>query len=271
MEIAKLRTRKYEEMRPGEIMTAMSERSLVYLSLGPLEWHGPAMPYGTDPVAAYECAIRAAEVTGGVVLPPIYAGTERERDTDTLKAMGFNGDEYVVGQDFPKNCLPSLYMREEVFSLVVREYLRMLVASGFKYIVIVNGHGATNQKDVLARLACEFSNETDSKVTVIMAIGSSGEDDHLEGHATRYEHAVQMYLNGDNVDLSKLPPKDVKLKNCDWGITSASAYALCPNEDSTVEPECDPRNATAQQGETAMKNSVDILVEAVEEFISKNQ
>ena len=256
----KLRTRQYEKMRPGEILEAMEECSLVYLPVGPLEWHGPAMPYGTDPVCAWESAIRIAEITGGVVIPPIYAGTERERDEATLKAMGFKGDEYVIGQDFPKNSLPSFYMREEVFSLVVREYLRTLTDSGFKYIVIVNGHGATNQKAVLDRLAFEFTHETDSTVVVTMALGTTGEDDHLEGHATRSETASQIYLDAENVDLSMLPPKDVKLKNCDWGITSASAFALTPNADSTVEDECDPRNATYEQGEHYMKTAVEGVV-----------
>jgi len=228
------------------------------------------MPYGTDPVAAWVSACRAAEITGGVVLPPIYAGTERERDIPTLKAMGFEGDEYVIGQDFPRNCLPSFYMREEVFALVVREYLRTLSDSGFKYIVIVNGHGATNQKQVLDRLAYEFSRESKSIVLATMALGNTGEDDSLEGHATRSETATQIYLETENVDLSELPLMDVKLKNCDWGITSASAYALTPNADSTIEPECDPRRATYEQGEKYMISAVEKLVCDVEKLLSNN-
>lgn len=260
----KQRTYKYEDMRPQEILDAMEEKSIAYIAVGPLEWHGPAMPFGTDPVAAYETAVAVQKRVGGVVLPAIYAGTERERDTDTLKSMGFNGDEYVIGQDFPKNSLCSFYMREEVFSLVIREYLRHLTNQGFKLIVIMNGHGATNQKYTLERLATEFSRETSSKVIVVMGVGSIGPDDAFEGHATKSETAVQMYINSDNVDLSKLPPKEIKLKNCDWGITGATAYALTPNEDHTIEEQCDPRNATVEIGEKYMLSAIELMVAEVE-------
>ena len=40
---------------------------------------------------------------------------------------------------------------------------------------------------------------------------------------------------GDDVDLSQLPPRDVKLKNCDWGIDDIAAFMLHPNEDKTVQ------------------------------------
>ena len=57
----------------------------------PLEWHGPAMPYGTDPLAAWHAAILSAQQTGGVVLPLLYAGTERERSPKLLSDAGFEG------------------------------------------------------------------------------------------------------------------------------------------------------------------------------------
>lgn len=58
----------------------------------------------------------------------------------------------------------------------MREYLRMLVNQKYKLIVILNGHGATNQCQVLDRLATEFSHETDSKVVVMMANPEDGRE-----------------------------------------------------------------------------------------------
>lgn len=184
------------------------------------------------------------------------------RPQEILDAMGFERNQYIVGQDFPKNTLPSFYMREEVFSLVVREYLRMLVNQKYKLIVILNGHGATNQRNVLDRLAVEFSNETESKVVVVMAIP---EDDSMafEGHATKAEHAMQMYLDETNVDLSLLPAKPERLKNCDWGIDGGNTYRLQPNADKTVEDECDPRDATAEIGREFFEKGVDAAVDKV--------
>ena len=48
-----MRTVRLELMRPDEICQVLSEKSIAYLPVGPLEWHGPAMPYGTDAMAAY--------------------------------------------------------------------------------------------------------------------------------------------------------------------------------------------------------------------------
>ena len=74
-----MRTVQLERLRPGEILAERTRCPIVYLPLGPLEWHGPAMPFGTDPLMAQELARRAAPRTGGVVMPTLFLGTERER------------------------------------------------------------------------------------------------------------------------------------------------------------------------------------------------
>ena len=84
-----MRTVQLEYLRPGEIMAEKERFSVVYLPIGPLEWHGPAMPYGTDPLAAQEVARAAARITGGVVMPTLFVGTERERPSYILEAKGF--------------------------------------------------------------------------------------------------------------------------------------------------------------------------------------
>lgn len=253
-----MRTVQLEKMRPDEILEEKKKASIVYLPLGPLEWHGPAMPYGTDPMAAEAVARKAAGITGGVVMPTLYLGTERERSPQMLDALGFEDtSQYIVGQDFPANSMKSYYTKEDVFALVVREYLRMLVQQGYQLIVIVNGHGAENQAYALERLAVEFSNETDSEVMVIMPLTTLDENDQDLGHATRLETSIQMALEAENVDLSKLPPREVKLKNSEWGIDDACTFALQPNEDKTVI--YDPRDATAELGRKYIERSVEVV------------
>jgi hypothetical protein len=39
-----MRTRKLELLRPDEILNEMRRCPVVYLPLGPLEWHGPQSP-----------------------------------------------------------------------------------------------------------------------------------------------------------------------------------------------------------------------------------
>ena len=51
-----MRTVQLELLRPGEILAERERCSIVYLPVGPLEWHGPAMPYGTDALLAQSLA-----------------------------------------------------------------------------------------------------------------------------------------------------------------------------------------------------------------------
>lgn len=265
-----MRTVQYEFLRPSEILEEQKRCSIVYLPLGPLEWHGPAMPFGTDPLAAQETARRAAQITGGVVMPTLYFGTERERSPQLLDALGFEDTtQYIVGQDFPANSMKSFYSKEDTFAMVVREYLRMLVDHGYRLIVIVNGHGAENQVYELNRLAAEFSNETSSQVMVVMSVSTLDENDKDFGHATILETSIQMALHPENVDLSQLPPREIKLKNCDWGIDDGCTFALEPNEDKTVI--FDPRDAEEETGRRYLEHSTRVIVEAVQEKWRKMQ
>jgi creatinine amidohydrolase len=249
-----MRTVQFEYLRPHELLEEQKRVSIVYLPVGPLEWHGPAMPYGTDPLAAAEVARRAARITGGVVIPPLFMGTERERSEKFLADAGFeNTLQYIVGMDVPNNSMKSFYTPEEIFAVTVREYLRLLSRQGYKLIVIVNGHGATGQVNSLERLAVEFSNETKSRVFVIMGIAHYDPADEDFGHATRLETSIQMALQGDNVDLSRLPDRSVKLKSSDWGIMDGCTFAGNPPADKCVV--FDPRNATAEMGEKYLEAS----------------
>ena len=257
-----MRTVQYERLRPAEILAEKARCSIVYLPIGPLEWHGPALPYGTDPLAAWRAALLAARRTGGVVLPALYVGTERERSAKLLRDAGFADDsQYIVGMDVPNNSMKSLYWPEEVLGVIVREYLRLLVAQEYRLIVLVNGHGATGQIVTLDRLAIEFSNTTASRVMVAMALGRYDPDDRDMGHATRLETSIQMYLDADNVDLSQLPSKSEKLRSADWGIIDGFTFDGNPPEDKCVV--YDPRDANAEMGAKYLAAGVDHLVEVV--------
>ncbi len=258
-----MRTVKLEYLRPGEIQAERERCSIVYLAVGPLEWHGPAMPYGTDPLAAYALACAAAEQTGGVVIPPLYFGTERERPAYILEAKGFENAQsmYVKGMDVPANSMPSYYAREDIFALTVREYLRLLVEQKYDLIVLVNGHGALGQRESLKRLAVEFSNETPSTVLYHM-INIDREDYHPDfGHGCIIETAVMRHLHDDSVDLSALPPRDVPLKYTDYGIADDFVFEGKRSENDAVV--YDPRDATPEFGAEHFQNAVDNLTREV--------
>ena len=252
---------KYELMRPDEIIAARDRFSVAYLPIGPLEWHGPAMPFGTDPLTAGAVAEGVAKNLGGVLLPNLYFGTECARDEDLLQNMGFPADAYVVGQDFPKNSLPSLYAREEIFAMVVGEYIRMLEAQGFKMVVLVNGHGAYGQIASLQRLAKQYNGESKIHVMIGEYFDAMEIPGDVGGHATLAETAIMMALT-DSVDLEKLPPKGVPLMNTDWGITDGLTYAGKNKKGYVLS---DPRNANARIGEKCIRDAIALLTKAVKE------
>src|SRR5579864_1098202 len=111
-------------MTPGEILEARKRCPAALVPIGPLEWHGPHLPVGTDALHAYVVAERAAQELGAVVLPALFAGTETVRPPGRvpqgLANLGFDDSERIVGMDFPSNSMRSLYFEESVFGLTVR-------------------------------------------------------------------------------------------------------------------------------------------------------
>ncbi len=143
---------------PDEVAAARERNGLVLLPLAPVEWHGPHLAMGCDNLLAHAFARRLAREFQCPYFPPLFVGTERERKPDMLESLGFHRDAFIEGMDFPKNPVASAYFREEVFAAVVRDALHILFARmRFRRVLIVNGHGADNQRAVLDRLCREFN------------------------------------------------------------------------------------------------------------------
>jgi creatinine amidohydrolase len=257
-----------ELLRPEELLAAQQECPLVYVPLGPLEWHSLHLPLGTDPLNAAAVAKAAALRTGGVVFPTLFWGTERERPPEKLRNLGLPEDAYIVGMDFPGNIMPSLYATEEAFALVVRAALEQLVRLGYRLIVLVNGHGARNQVEVLKRLSLEFSART--PVRVVSALALSQTVLGIAGHAEATETSLMMALHPESVDVNRLPPlpQSIPLSS---GIVDAVSFAGRPTPNHTLPPEADPRRAaSARRGERYLEQTITELVQMVQKELANN-
>jgi creatinine amidohydrolase len=261
------RKRQIQYLRPEEISSEMAKAPIAYWPLGLIEWHGPHLPMGVDAFNAEAVALRVAELGGGLVMPTAYFGTERERPPEVLDWLGFEGHEWVVGMDFPANSLPSMYAREDIFAIFVRENLRLIAAMGFRLIVAITGHAATNQIETLQRVAAEFNAGAQVKVLVSLPFVAN-EDGVLEvGHASRIETSVMLALNPQTVRLENLPPLSDPLKNRDWAIVDYPTFRGGPTENRTVSDADDPRRATAEAGQEMMEKAAQQLLEQVKAFI----
>ena len=259
--------RRLEWMRPAEIVAERKRCPLVYVPVGLIEWHGPHLPVGTDALDAETVALRCAERTGGVVLPTCYCGTERECTPQQLRDLGFGGDEWIVGMDFPRNTMKSLYFREEFFALVLREWLTLLTAQGYRLIVVINGHGAENQIAVIERLSREFTATGVVRVVPFLAWAAPGGELDV-GHAEAIETARMMALDPERVDLASLPPVEEPLYNVDWGIVDARTFRGEPTAKRTTRN--DPRVGTSPEyGEETFAISVAYIAGEVERLLEE--
>ncbi|HVN82795.1 MAG TPA: creatininase family protein [Terriglobia bacterium] len=228
---------------PHEVVAARERNGMVILPLAPVEWHGPHLAMGCDNLLAHAFARNLARELQCPYYPPLFIGTERERNPDMLESLGFSRESFIEGMDFPKHAIASAYFREEVFAQVVRDLLNiLLVRMSFQRVLIVNGHGADNQRSVLDRLSTEFNANRPSGKRVLwvypgfprsLVAGSIG-------HAASEETSMLAATWPGCVDLSKLPEQG-KLKNVEFGIVDGDTFDCAPTPDHTLREQQDPR------------------------------
>lgn len=256
-----------ELMRPREIIEERTRLPLVFLPLGPLEWHGPHLPLGTDGLVAHSIAVSVARRIGGVVVPPFFAGTDTIRPAgrgpQSLGALGFENHVRIVGMDFPGNPVKSLYFEEGTFAVMVREIIRLLKANDYRLVVLVSGHGAPNQVRTLQRVADEESDPPHARVI----LGRTALPPELRaidpGHAERLETSLMMVLWGTRVDLTTLPGQGVPMDYREFGVVNGRAFEGEPTTDFTVPPVSDPRIASIDLGRQVFEARVNSLMDVV--------
>ncbi len=229
---------------PDEVAEARRRTGTVILPLAPIEWHGPHLAMGCDGLLAHAFARRLARELQSPYYPPLFLGTERERGPDVLRSIGFKGSEFIEGMDFPANPVKSAYVKEEIFAVAVRGVLEALFQRmGYRAVVIVNGHGADNQKSVLDRLCAEYNAAGVPRLLWVypgfphsLVAGSIG-------HAAAEESSMLSASWPGCVDLSRLPASG-PLRNVDHAIVDGDTFDKSPTKDFTVRENQDPRRHT---------------------------
>jgi creatinine amidohydrolase len=222
-----------------------------------------------DALHAEAVALRVAAQVGGVVFPALFSGTETLRNGvgfrsgNSLRSLGFAGTERIVGMDFPAHSLKSFYYDEGMFGVYVRETIHLLKNHGYRLIVIVNGHGASNHINALRRVAAETSEPGRAHVLYQFAFeeGASAE------HAARVETSIMLVLHPETVDIGALPPKGEALSYAQYGIVDGPAFEGRPTVDFTLPPEADPRDASLELGERVLRATVDRISAAVRDAL----
>jgi hypothetical protein len=79
--------------------------------------------------------------------------------------------------DFPTRLWNSHYLPEEVFALLLRAELEILIRQGYRWVFVASGHGAANQEQTISRLCIELQNTTPARLdhclTICIALRSA--------------------------------------------------------------------------------------------------
>ncbi|MCX7429316.1 MAG: creatininase family protein [Planctomycetia bacterium] len=262
--LAEFETR-YQWLRPAQLVERRNACPLIFVPVGPLEYHGPHLPLGTDAInctrVAHACCRKLRK---GVVLPTLMMGTERERCPAQVESFGFEPGTRIVGMDFPGRLWDSHYLPEEVFAIHLAAELRILIGQGYRYICIANGHGAVNHMEVINRLCVELSNTSPAKLVWRLTLPQEVLDGRA-GHADSVETSLMMHYNRHSVDLGTLPGRDVPIRTWEFSIVDGPGFTPQYHRDHVVRD--DPRNSTVEQGKRSFNLCVDELAADVERLI----
>ncbi|MFA4029238.1 MAG: hypothetical protein GDYSWBUE_002069 [Candidatus Fervidibacterota bacterium] len=180
------RSHRYEFMRPGEIEREKKHAPIAYIPWGSLEWHGLHNAIGLDALKAHAIALDAANETGGVVLPPIFAGY------GTMKP--YKGFKHTIE------------VSSETIKALLRELLEQLKDEGFKVLVLIMGHYGKQHVDALTSVCDEFQSMHREIAMLAFPEYQVAIGDGIRGdHAGAYETSLMMHYYPETVDLTLLP------------------------------------------------------------------
>ena len=247
------RTHEWGLLTRAEIAAARDAGALPVLTVGSVEQHADHLPVDTDSLSAYRMTLSAAARCGTVhalVLPP--------------PSFGFSPHHRA----WPGTITLSL----ETFNGLVMDVIDSLDRTGFKRILIVNGHGG-NQGPLLSATTAAASRGIEVGFINYMAPGKKQWLEVLPGalrdiaHACAYETSVVMALRPEQADaiaakIADLPPRldpCYSAGNAPDPIKAAGGYFAPVFAAGDVGYVGDPAASTAAAGEALIEATVAAL------------
>lgn len=244
------------KMKQQEVAEAIERGAIAILPVGTMEQHGYHLPIDTDVAIPAHIAAQAANQTGDVVLPPVNYGYNE-------KDLAFAGTVSVSA---------------ETLTRYLVEIGRSLARTGFKRILILNGHGYNATMVGTAGMViieqtdayCATANWWSLCADVLDEIRESEVPGGMS-HACEMETSVQLVLDREHVDMSRA------VKEIDYPF-KGSRFVWYDMHQSPVSLKApfqmltrsgvigDPTLATAQKGARILSAATERLVAFLEEF-----
>jgi creatinine amidohydrolase len=169
---------RYFELRPAELAAIRSQKPVIYLPWGALEWHGPHLPLGIDGIMAEAVASRSIRRTGGVLMPTSWWPTITLSHADSLNASG------------------------AMLSETLDSLLSQLAAAGWRVVVLTSGHyGHAHELTMIA--AAERALTRDGLLTLAVP-PLALVDESMVDRAAIWEASVALALRPDLVRIEML-------------------------------------------------------------------
>ena len=224
---------RYERLHPVELRERVASAPLAFVPIGTIEFHGEHLPFGVDGFEAHGICVRAAELAGGVVLPPLYLAS---------------------------GCLDLPFTLSFELTLVeqwVRATLRQLAHRGFRAVVVLTGHGPLDLNHLLKRVAAEIEQEHSEVSTYALcwlelnaarlSAPETGEPTCVD-HAARVETSLMLALEPELVHLDRLSEDP----------TAAHEGIYGPNPRFT---------ASREFGETQIRSGAELLAQRARDLL----
>lgn len=179
-ELQRLSWLKIKKLVPDEINT-------VIFPVGTVEGHGSCC-VGTDNIIPTTLSLNIADRLNALVAPTVNYGI-------TKSLYRYNGSSTI---------------KPSTFQLYVRDILDSFVDTGFKNVILMNGHGGNN--DALKTVAFEFHHEKKANIVVVHWWELCGEMTreffgHQGGHAGTDETALIQSIDADLADDKLYDPE----------------------------------------------------------------
>jgi len=191
-----------EILRPEQFQELLRRTPLVYQPIGTIEWHGQHLPIGTDALKAHGICLRAAKLTGGVVMPPLYWGVDslRARNGEWLEGM-----DAAAGFELPG----SIYrISHKTFKMLIEEMLVEILRQGVRVVVLLTGHNAKVQEAIIRCVAERINAARPDRYVWALSEYEPVRPDLIPDagdHAAKWETSLMMALHPELVDMSRLP------------------------------------------------------------------
>lgn len=221
---------EFQRLRPDRIAAARAERSIAYLPLGILEWHGLHNPYGLDGLKAEGIAKRLSADLGGIVMPTLWYGDnraeicERHLDREVPRAP-VQWSPYHPAPDKNATFNPADVMSEKLkvardsfargadravrsggwrlWKELVLHTLFQIETYGFEAIVAIPGHYPL--RDPLKEAIAAYVEEG-GRSSVLILDDAEFSADGKGDHAAAYETSLLLAIAPETVDLAALDP-----------------------------------------------------------------